>query len=155
MRITYLSPLLLAAVGLIIFFYAKRSQPNAMILKDWSRTGAMVFGLLFASITAMLAFMVFFSEVKRYNNTKEIYYEKKYLITSGRVENCDPMPKWDRKPEAFDVNGVHFEFMDFDLTNYGYNNAATHGGAIKPNLFVRIGYYNNGEKNVILRLETE
>jgi hypothetical protein len=37
----------------------------------------------------------------------------------------------------------------------GYNNAASHGGVIKSDLYVSIGYYDNGERNVILQLETE
>ncbi len=36
---------------------------------------------------------------------------------------------------------VYFSFSDYELTA-SYHNAASHGGAIKANLAVRITYYN-------------
>jgi hypothetical protein len=65
------------------------------------------------------------------------------------------MPEGGHDTERFTVNGVAFEYSDYDLNDYGYNNSATKGGAIKEGLFVRIDYFNKGTKNVILRLETE
>jgi len=65
------------------------------------------------------------------------------------------MPYGGHDTERFDVNGIHFEYSDFMEGDYGYNNAASCGGAIKEGLKVRIGYFNNGNKNVILKLETQ
>lgn len=63
------------------------------------------------------------------------------------------MPESGHDSERFDV--IPFEFSDYDASDYGYNNAASKGGAIKEQLHVRITYFYNGDKNVILRLETE
>lgn len=64
------------------------------------------------------------------------------------------MPETGHKNETFTVAGVPFAFSDFDALDYGYNNAASHGGAARQGRTVRIGHFNNGEKNVILKLET-
>ena len=82
------------------------------------------------------------------------YKNKQYSIVEGRVSNYHPMPKEGHDYERFTVNGIDFEFSDYDLT-YGYRNAASKGGAIKKDLFVRIYYFNNKGVNLILRLETE
>lgn len=73
-----------------------------------------------------------------------------YKTVEGTVENYIPMPEEGHKQESFDVGGVHFEFSDYSLTIQGYHNAASHGGAIRPNLHVRIKYYQNYYEKRIL-----
>ena len=119
------------------------------------RKYGMVFGIIFASFGGLICVILIPSMFSDYSNTKSIYLEKKYQTTEGTVENYHPMPESGHDSERFTVNGVEFEFSDFDLSDYGYNNAASHGGAIKAGIEVRIGYFNNGHKNVILKLETE
>lgn len=100
--------------------------------------------------------LILWISVKSYVWNREIYNSKKLLLVEGRVMNYHPMPYQGHAHETFKVNGVKFAFSDYDQLGIGgYNNAASHGGVIRSNLYVRIGYYDNGERNVILKLETE
>lgn len=116
-------------------------------------------GLIKAIIPVLLGVTVFLvvltSMLKDYFHNIAMIDNRLYRSVQGRVVNYHPMPSNGHDVEKFDVNGVHFEFADDDLTNGGYNNAASRGGAIRANLYVRIGYYDKGNVNVILKLETE
>ncbi len=106
-------------------------------------------------IGAIFLLIVWIS-TKSYMANREIYNSKDLLFVEGRVVNYHPMPYQGHADETFEVNGVKFAFSDYDEMGIGgYNNAASHGGVIRSNLYVRIGYYNNGERNVILQLETK
>jgi hypothetical protein len=81
------------------------------------------------------------------------------LVVQGQVEHFDPMPVRGHKNESFDVAGKHFEYSDYDLTNPGFKNAASHGGPIHDGLLVRIHYAHAPSKasfaeNWIGKLET-
>jgi hypothetical protein len=65
-----------------------------------------------------------------------------YSIITGTVTDFDPMPYGGHKSENFSVDGVHFEYSDFDLSKCGFNNTTSHGGPIVKGLPVRIGYRN-------------
>jgi len=152
-----LFPLILVAIGLCIFFYNKNIVAKGQASKreiNRAKYGKL-FGVIFTSITGVIVvFGVVFNLVE-YFKTKKVYDNKKYQMIEGKVEHYHPMPEGGHDSERFDVKGIHFEFSDYDLSDYGYNNAASKGGAIKEGLHVKIGYFNNGDKNVILRLETE
>ena len=115
----------------------------------------MVFGIIFASFGGLVSVLLISIMLGEYYNTKSVYDKKQYQIIEGKVENYHPMPEGGHDTERFTVNGVEFEFSDFDVSDYGYNNAASHGGAIRQGLKVKIDYFNNRNKNVILKLMTE
>jgi hypothetical protein len=152
-----LLPLIFTVIGLYIFLYYRnlKNDYGRFLFVMRSRRRGMIYGLTMGLFTGLMGLIVFVSQIKLYHKTKDIYNGKQYKIIKGQVSNYHPMPKGGGEEERFDVNNVHFGYMDNGLTDYGYNNAASNGGAIKPNLFVRIGYYYNGEKNIILKLETE
>jgi len=154
---TLMFPLLFVAIGLAIFFYHKKivdktAKSSFGINK---RKYGMFFGILFASFAALISAFVIPSQIAEYRQTKRIFTNKNYKIVEGKVANYHPMPAGGHDTERFSVDSVHFEYSDYDLTDYGYNNAASKGGVIKEGLYVRIGYFNNGNRNVILRLEVE
>ena len=72
-----------------------------------------------------------------------------YAVVEGKVENFKPMPKTGHSQESFTVNGVRFLYSDYDVSQGGFNNTASHGGPIRSGLPVRIAYQNGR----ILRLE--
>jgi hypothetical protein len=117
------------------------------------RKYGMVFGIIFASFAGLISIVLVPAMFGEYFKTKSVYDNKQYQTTEGVVENYHPMPASGHDSERFTVNGIEFEFSDFDVSDYGYNNAASLGGAIKEGLKVRIGYFDNGHKNVILKLE--
>ena len=62
------------------------------------------------------------------------------------------MPYEGHATEHFVVNGVRFEYSDFEVTS-GFNNTSSHGGPVRQGLYVRIHYIERNSKNVILKLE--
>jgi hypothetical protein len=150
-------PLLFVAIGLSIFFYHKKiadKTAKSSFGIDKRKYG-MFFGILFASFAGLISAFVIPSQIAEYQQTKRIFNNKNYKTVEGKVTNYHPMPAGGHDTERFTVDSVQFEYSDYDLTDYGYNNAASKGGVIKEGLYVRIGYFNNGNQNVILRLETE
>ncbi len=152
-----LFPLLFVFIGIGIFLYNKNIvDKNAKSSFGISkRKFGMFFGLLFLSFTILVSTLTISSHISEYGKTIDVYKNKSYKTVQGLIENYHPIPKGGHDSERFTVQGVSFEYSDYDLTDYGYNNAASNGGAIKEGLFVRINYFHNGTKNVILRLETK
>ncbi len=153
----YLFLLVLAAIGPCVFYYNLKfvdkdeltsyyanKRKNGMIL------GAFIF-IFLGSISALISYM----DVKEYFKTKRVFNSKSYKIVEGRVCNYHPMTISGHDTERFDVNGIYFFYSDTNHSDYGYNNAAINGGAIKDSLYVQISYFDNGTKNVILKLKTE
>ena len=116
----------------------------------------MIFGSFFLGFS--LIFILVTSPIIRpgFWKTKEVLRDKTYSIVEGKVENFDPMPEGGHKRESFTINGVEFNYSDFDLSVWGFNNAASHGGPINKNgQYLRIGYIWNDyyERNVIVLIQ--
>jgi preprotein translocase subunit SecF len=71
----------------------------------------------------------------------------------GYVTDFHGMPSSGHDTERFKVKNVKFEFSDFELTDFGYNNAKSKGGEIDENVYIRLKYYQTKDRNVILKLE--
>ncbi|WP_419788591.1 hypothetical protein [Mucilaginibacter sp. SP1R1] len=133
----------IAFVCVILFF----------IFFQKNNDGVTIIGIM---TTGAIFLLVAWLSTKSYIENREIYNSKDLLFVEGRVMKYCSMPYEGHADETFEVNGVGFVFSDYQQIGIGgYNNAASHGGVIKSNLYVRIGYYNNGERKVILQLETE
>lgn len=74
--------------------------------------------------------------------------EGRASVIEGRVHDFVPMPFSGHTDEHFTVNGVHFSYSDFGL-HPCFNNASSHGGPIRPDIWVRLSYI----RNCILRIE--
>ena len=71
----------------------------------------------------------------------------------GYVKNFHGMPSSGHDTERFNIKNVEFEFSDFDVTDFGYNNAKSKGGNINEKDYIRVHYYQSKDRNVILKLE--
>jgi hypothetical protein len=151
------APLLFVAAGIGVYFYYRKfaGRGSVSTIDATKRKQRMLFGIIFASFAGLISIFVISSMLNNYFKTKTIYDNKQYQTVEGMVTNFHPMPESGHDSERFDVNGIQFEFSDFDVSDYGYNNAASHGGVIQEGLKVRIAYFNSGRKNVIIKLETE
>ena len=73
----------------------------------------------------------------------------------GYVENFHPMPYEGHDVEHFEIDGVCFDYTDYEIMN-GYNQSSSHGGVITGNgQYLKIKYiestYDSGEnRNIIL-----
>jgi hypothetical protein len=112
-----------------------------------------LFGTVFVSFAGLMALLVIPSTILDYVHTRASYTHRTYQIVEGSVTDFDPMPVTGHRVETFKVAGIRFAFSDFDESDYGYNNTASHGGVIRQGLWVRICYLPRQERNVILKLE--
>src|SRR5580698_2710876 len=86
----------------------------------------------------------------RYLSMRQAMEQGTFKTVEGEVRNFKPMPySGGHAYESFEVEGVPFRYSDYDLTDGGFNNTASHGGPIREGLPVRIAY----DGNTILRLE--
>ena len=92
-------------------------------------------------------------QLLKFHETYNIYYSNKLLQVEGYVKEFHEMPSSGHDTERFKIGNVDFEFSDYIISNFGYNNAKSKGGAVDRNVYLRIKYYKNKDSNVILKLE--
>jgi hypothetical protein len=82
------------------------------------------------------------------SSLRKNYENGSFDVVEGLVQNFEPMPSGGHKRERFTVNGIKFEYSDFNVTP-GFNNTASLGGPIKSGMPVRISHIGN----TILKIE--
>lgn len=132
----------------ILFLIENDEEEN--LFKDPEHQKVKIKIFQYVSIFFFLLFSVLFGY--EYYKTNDLYNNAK-LQTEGFVTKFHPMPSGGHDSERFIVNGVEFEYSDFDISGFGYNNAKSHGGAIDENKYVRIDYIKEKKGNQILKLE--
>ena len=149
-----LMPLLVVALGIGLYFFSKKFEdPDATSIPGYNkRKYQMVFGIIFACGGSLVSLVIIPVVLSNYFDIKKVYTEKAYQTIEGKVEDFHPMPPTGHDTERFNVNNVHFDYSDFELASGGYNTTTPHGGFIREGLYVRISYYYNGNRNVILKL---
>ncbi|MBC5863754.1 hypothetical protein [Flavobacterium turcicum] len=152
-----LSPLIFVVIGIVTYYYSKNySDPKKYTALGFNeRKYKMIFSIMYASFATILATITISSQLHQYFMAKSFYELKKYKTVEGKVQNFHPMPAGGHDTERFDVNNIKFEYSDYNESDYGYNKSLVKGGLIKSNAFVKISYFNNGNKNVILKLQIE
>ena len=137
-------PFILIGVGLII--YQVKVKKKIFAYKS-------IFGFVFVGFALLWGIMVGKSQIFNYNTVRTIIEEKSYQTVTGKVENFVPMPEFGHKHESFDVNGIRFEYSDFEIIE-SFNNTCSHGGPICNNgQEVVINYRKKGDTNFILKLK--
>ncbi|XDZ54321.1 hypothetical protein FlaCF_1369 [Flavobacterium tructae] len=146
--------ILFIPIGIFLFLkfilFLIKNDEEEDLFKDLEHQKFIVKVFQYLSIFLFLLFSVLFG--RGYYKTNDLYRNAK-LQTEGFVTNFHPMPSGGHDNERFIVNGVKFEFSDFDISNFGYNNSKSHGGAIDANKYVRISYIKIKNSNQILKLE--
>jgi hypothetical protein len=145
--------LMLGLVGLSIFLDNRRFRLGKRKEKDSNDNRGIIVGLGL-TIFGLGAAIICVNPIN-YFNAKNVYSSGEAKIVEGRVENFHSMPPEGHDMESFNVKAVHFEYSEAAISSYGYNKTLPNGGAIRPNLYVRITYYSQGTSNYILKLETE
>jgi TM2 domain-containing membrane protein YozV len=89
----------------------------------------------------------------RYFNLRQCYINKNYNIVKGVVENFNPMPYTGHKLESFTIDGILFEYSDYDLSTGGFRRTKSHGGPIDEGVYIKIYYVSiKGVGNSIISL---
>ena len=89
-----------------------------------------------------------------YQEKKDILDNNKAIVVEGIVEKYHAMPLEGHDTEHFEINGIYFEYSNFELSN-GYNTPACYGGVIKENgQYLKIKYIEDDVRNnIILYIE--
>jgi len=154
--IMMLIPSIFAVMGLgaFVFYMYGMKFAAATAWDSRRRTLGMYCSAIFTLFTSIISAGGIYRSIHDFNHTKTVYENRQYGIAEGIVETYHPMPSWGHDVESFTVQDVQFAFSDGNPT-YGYSTPASHGGAIRSGVHVRISYFHNGEQNVILKLEIE
>jgi hypothetical protein len=114
-----------------------------------------------AVIPPVVIFSVIFLNIQKldinvYQHDKALLNSnsKELKILKGTVENYYPESK-EGHGEEFTVQDTLFHYSHFEEGRSGYHQTFLYGGVIRQNLYVRITYYYDGDRNAILKLETE
>lgn len=99
----------------------------------------------FAIVWTLISFAATFADYRR---VVSVLRNNQARMVEGAVTEFKPVPYTSNAHESFVVQGVKFEYSDYDTTA-GFNNATSHGGPIREGLPVKI-WYSGGE---ILRLD--
>ena len=132
--------LLLAAVAvafpLALFVIMRKLREAGLI----GRKGAS-WVVAAAVVTVLLLGGVFlWYEARLYRATVGAYRRGEYRTVEGCVEDFHPMPETGGDRESFTVDGVAFEYSDYEL-QFGYHNARSLGGVITGDgQHLKIGY---------------
>ena len=119
------------------FYYAKRKLAASENVHDqvlWFIMGlCTAFAIFFGAIMLV-------EEIDQYNKIVVAYQEGNYQIVEGYVENFHTTMDDDRDMDAFEINGISFEYSSsWDM--HGYHYASAHGGVITGDgQHLRIGY---------------
>ncbi len=135
--------LVFVAVGL--FLLKNRSSlplmfPGTIGPKDGAKLAYFV--LAFSVLWTTVSFM---TTGRDYLALRRALKEGNVDVVEGRVENFVSIP---HKTERFTVCGAAFSYSDY-LVTAGFNNTSSHGGPIRPGIWVRIAHLGNS----IARLE--
>ena len=114
---------------------------------------AVMFGLVSGVFLLSSVFMMIHT-IRMNDAVIGTYRSGEYKTVEGYVENFHPMPRTGHDTESFLIDGVWFQYSDFEL-RAGYHNAASRGGVITGNgQHLKIGYTEYGNYgNVIVYIE--
>ncbi len=148
-------------IGPLLFFTArlppdKGSQYELMSYVESRRILGMIIGAIITLVGLFGITFLGYHSFSTFNFFKRLCKNHHYAIVEGCVTDYHPIEKdIYREQEHFKVKDVYFTYNDYIRNDLGYTRSASHGGVIRPGLYVKIAYYNDGDRNVILKLDTE
>ena len=104
-------------------------------------------------VTNLLPLIFLFVDIKEYTNLSDILYSNDCQTVEGIVEDFSPMPRGGHASESFEINGVYFEYSQYD-GGVAYNDTYYYNGVIKNNgQRLKIAYYQKDDTTrFILRI---
>lgn len=111
-------------------------------------------GWIVGTFTILLFVCLTIAHYDDYATTKKMLDNNEVLVVEGYVEQYHPMPMEGHDTEHFEINGVYFEYTNFEVSN-GYNTPACYGGVVKENgQHLKIKYIvDDVGNNLILYIE--
>lgn len=118
---------------------------------------ATVFKFSLSAVLILISAILCFSKIRNYKVMKDYLNSADCLTVKGEVTEFHPMPSSGHDHEHFEINGVYFEYSDYEIIN-GYHNAASKGGVIThngQNLLIKYYHDEKKDKNIILYIVEE
>ncbi len=145
-----LIPLLVSAVLFFFAWYNRKYRHGLPGVK----IGIIVLTII-GGITLFISIILIPTSLLNQLETKQKYTSGRYQLIEGKIVDFHPMPVEGHSNESFTLNGVYFEYSDFQPM-YSFNNSASHGGPIRfEGQQVRIGFITDKGKNLILRVDVK
>ena len=144
--------LLIIGTGLIISLFLKDKQHKEIFNGNSEAVKKLLIGCAFIAMSLMFVLFFLGSQFSGTFKARHIIRKGTYTIVEGKPQNYHPMPKEGHDEESFDIAGVHFEYGDFHL-KFGYSNAASLGGVIRPENYYKITYFEEPYNNAIIKIE--
>jgi hypothetical protein len=135
-------------IGLVMFPTALRAVKIPYL--DFRSGKNRYVGYLFLGFALLWTVGSFWQTYSQHLRHMALISQNQCRIVEGSVEHFVPMPYGGHAVESFSVAGIVFRYSDFYISD-GFNNAASHGGPIAADSYVRICY--DPRDNAILRLE--
>lgn len=117
-------------LSVVVWFY--------LMIKGKSLGSKLRIGLIIF-LSFIWTMVIWIAGASHYLKAKEALEKGTYMEVEGVVTDFSPAPREGHQNESFNVNGVHFEYSDFEI-DYGFQQSKSHGGPIDKGVFVRIHY---------------
>ena len=100
-------------------------------------------GFVVGTLCIFLFLTIFVGVLLEHKDYVELIDNNEVCVIEGYVEEYHPMPYEGHDTEHFEIDGVYFEYSDYNMVN-GYNISASHGGVVTHNgQHLRIKYIQN------------
>jgi uncharacterized protein YjeT (DUF2065 family) len=132
--------LVLVCVGLLLVLAPDLMQ--RLLPRGLQGRARRIFSWFFLCAALVGTFVTFWSTTQPYDAAAAALRDHRYSVVEGPVTAFVPMPYSGHAQESFVVGGRKFSYSDYILTGC-FNNAASHGGPIRPGVVVRISYTGN------------
>ena len=149
-----ITPLVLSLMSFFIYKWYPAQNPGV----DRKGYKGYVFAKWMGWIVGVFVFCLFIlitaAHITDYQEKIDILQNNQAKVVEGIVEKYHAMPREGHDSEHFEINGIYFEYSNFETIN-GYNTPACRGGVIKENgQHLKIKYVEEEfENNVILYIE--
>lgn len=124
------------------FLVKNRRNLPTMFPGGMGPKAASAFAYVFLVFSVLWTTVAFTATGRDYATVRNAVQKGDTEVVEGRVEDFVPMPYAGHAMERFSVCGVPFSYSDYVVTT-GFNHTSSHGGPIRPGLWVRLSYIGN------------
>ncbi len=149
-------PTIFLVIGIALWYRNKgnnNSQESTQKINKTSQSIRHTTGLIYLVMALGLFLYVCIDTIRRFNHVKTVYHSQDLKTTEGVIDFFMEAQYSPSASDEFTINKIPFTISTTDNSEYGYNQLKEKGGVLSEGQKVKISYYNNGIKNIILRLE--
>ncbi len=144
-------------VSFCVAMYLGRGRKAVITLNTGHKVNPFLMALLPATLVFAIYAKIDIMDINVYQHDKALLNSNssEVKVVEGNVKNYYAEARDGHGNEEFTVQDTLFHYSHFEDGRSGYHATYWYGGVIRQNLYVRITYYYDGDRNAILKLETE